>query len=345
MGRRTKKSGRGFGSRLKRLGLGVLGLTALALVIWYGLVPYPWRLADRNPERTALQEQRLEEAREAGQELEIRQEWVELDAISPRLVRAVITAEDQRFPDHDGVDWRSLAEEVRWTGDDDFSWTSGEDLEALADAFAYVWTHRDSIRGRSTITQQLAKNLWFGTDRSFVRKALELEVAQRLERKLSKDRIMELYLNVVEFGPGIFGAEAASQTYFGVSAADLSLSQAAALAGTLPHPLTSNPATNPGRMRWRRDLILQRLTGPPRAVPEPLPRPDVDMPLPEIEMPEPEAPPLPDAGAGGDDTGAPGDTVGGGAEPVRADSAAARPDTVGGPGPAGAPGAGGGRPG
>jgi membrane peptidoglycan carboxypeptidase len=108
---------------------------------------------------------------------------------------------------------------------------------------------------------------------------MELVVAGRLERRLGKDRILELYLNVVEWGPGVFGAEAASRRYFGRSAASLSLDQAAALAATLPHPLTSNPAHRPSRMLWRKDLILQRLdptSGIP-AAPLPLPEPEIDI--------------------------------------------------------------------
>src|SRR5690606_4877443 len=119
----------------------------------------------------------------------------------------------------------------------------------------------EKIRGRSTITQQLAKNLYFSDNRSLIRKLEELIVAKRLEWFLSKDRILELYLNVAEFGPGIFGVEAAAQHYFGVPAAKLSRYQAASLAATLPHPLTSNPARNPGRMAWRRDMILRRMGG------------------------------------------------------------------------------------
>jgi monofunctional biosynthetic peptidoglycan transglycosylase len=108
---------------------------------------------------------------------------------------------------------------------------------------------------------------------------MELVVAGRLERRLGKDRILELYLNVVEWGPGVFGAEAAARGYFGRSAASLSLDQAAALAATLPHPLTSNPAHRPSRMLWRKDLILQRLdptSGIP-AAPLPLPEPEIDI--------------------------------------------------------------------
>jgi monofunctional glycosyltransferase len=271
------------------------GLLVVGLVVWFVVIPYPWTLASQNPERTALMEQRLAEARDAGEPLDIRQEWRPLDEISPTLVRAVIVAEDYRFRLHDGVDWVSLAEEVRWTGDDSFSWWSPSDLGALRRALAYAWTNRDDLRGRSTITQQLAKNLYFGTDRTLSRKAMEVVVAGRLERRLGKDRILELYLNVVEWGPGVFGAEAAARRYFGRSAASLSLDEAAALAATLPHPLTSNPAYRPSRMLWRKDLILRRLD-PTSGIPEaplPLPEPEIVIGVdPGFEIPADELMPL-----------------------------------------------------
>jgi monofunctional glycosyltransferase len=234
-------------------------------------------------------EQRIEEGRASGDSLIIRREWVPLADISPNLVRAVVVAEDYRFRQHQGIDWVSLAEEVQWSGDEQFSWTNPSDLRALAEALGHVWANRDEIRGRSTITQQLAKNLFFGTDRSLLRKAMEYVVARRLERRLDKDRILELYLNAAEWGPGVFGAEAAARTYFGRSAASLGLEQAAALAATLPHPLTSNPAHRPGRMAWRRDLILERLrpaTGvPTEPLPLPPPRLDLGPDLPDVVVP------------------------------------------------------------
>jgi len=125
----------------------------------------------------------------------------------------------------------------------------------------YVSAHRHQIKGRSTITQQLAKNLYFTPKRSFVRKIDEAVVAKRLEWFLSKDRILELYLNTVELGPGIFGVGAAARYYFDEPVQALDRFQAASLAATLPHPLTSNPAHRPGRMAWRRNLILERLLG------------------------------------------------------------------------------------
>ncbi|MGH7506648.1 MAG: transglycosylase domain-containing protein, partial [Longimicrobiales bacterium] len=156
-----------------------------------------------------------------------------------------------------------------YSGDDDFSVFDPDDLHALGDAFGYYRANHEKIRGRSTITQQLAKNLYFSDDRSALRKLEEFIVARRLEWFLSKDRILELYLNVAEWGPGLFGAEAAAQRYFDRPAAELTRAQAAALAATLPHPLTSNPDHRPGRMAWRQDLILRRMggTGPVRTVP------------------------------------------------------------------------------
>jgi monofunctional biosynthetic peptidoglycan transglycosylase len=224
-------------------------------------------------------EQRRREARSAGVDFEIRQEWVPLAEIAASLRRAVVVAEDYRFREHEGIDWVSLAEEVHWTGDAEFSWWSSADRAALCEALGYAWEHRAELRGRSTITQQLAKNLYFGTDRSFVRKAMEFVVARRLERRLDKDRILELYLNVAEWGPGVFGAEAAARTYFGKSASELTLSEAAALAGTLPHPLTSNPTLNPRQMAWRQALILERIDPARGLPPTPGPLPDFEITL------------------------------------------------------------------
>lgn len=262
-------------TRRRRIALGLL-LALGAAMAWFGLifVPWPWGLGSGVPGPTALMEQRVDEARAEGRELEIRREWVPLEEIDRDLIRAVLVAEDHRFREHAGVDWQALAEEVKWTGDDDFSWTSSEDRAALREAIAYVRANAATVRGRSTITQQLAKNLWWGTERSFVRKALEVPAAMRLERRLGKDRILELYLNLVEFGPGVFGVEAAAQHYFGRSARSLTLDQAAQLASTLPHPLRSNPATNPGAMQRRKAMLLRRLNpvpGAPELPPMPLP--------------------------------------------------------------------------
>jgi len=204
---------------------------------------------------------REREARRDGTDFTLVQEWVPLDAIPRTLVRAVLVSEDDRFREHHGVDWKALGEEVHWRGGDTFSWWRSRDRAALAAALRYAWSHRHEIKGRSTVTQQLAKNLFFTPERSFVRKAEELVVTRRLERLLGKDRILELYLNTVELGPGVFGVGAASRRYFGEPVQRIDRVQAASLAATLPEPLSSNPRYRPGRMAWRRDLILQRLAG------------------------------------------------------------------------------------
>ena len=257
-----------------RIVVGILFLPPAVVFLWLLFLPWPLVLRWRNPGPTSFMEFRLREVEEAGDTRRIEQDWVPLEEISPNLRRAVLTAEDDRFHRHRGIDWRALAEEVNYQGDTTYSWWKAEDRRALREALAYGWAHRDEIKGRSTLTQQLAKNLYFTPRRSLARKVAEAVVAKRLEFFLPKDRILEIYLNVVEWGPGVFGAEAASRSYFGRGAADLTLEQAAALAATLPHPLTSNPTFRPSRMEWRKAHLLSRLRGP-----QPSPPPPVEVPV------------------------------------------------------------------
>jgi len=154
----------------------------------------------------------------------IDKDWVDLRRISPHLVRAVLVSEDARFCSHRGIDWTELQ-------------------NALDD-------EDGRLRGASTITMQTVKNLFLWTDRSFVRKALEAPLALYAELVLSKPRIMEIYLNIAQFGAGLYGAEAAARRYFGVTAGELSLSQAARLAAVLPAPLGRDAAApGPGTRR------------------------------------------------------------------------------------------------
>jgi monofunctional glycosyltransferase len=244
---------------------------AAAGALWFYFLALPWPigLGDGRPEHTAFMRMRVAEAEARGDSLRIRRDWVPLDRISSHLRRAVVVAEDGRFYDHAGVDWDALRQEFRYQGDGDFSILDADDRRALIAAYRYYRENRERIRGRSTITQQVAKNLYFGSQRSPARKIEELIVARRLERFMSKDQILELYLNIAEWGPGVFGAEAAARHYFDRPAADLTRAQAAALAATLPHPLSSNPRHQPGRMAWRQQLILQRMggSGPVQTVP------------------------------------------------------------------------------
>ncbi len=157
----------------------------------------------------------------------LHQHWVPLSEISPWMPLAVVASEDQRFPEHWGVDFAAIR-------------------KALAEYQA-----GEGLRGASTITQQTAKNLFLWNGRSFVRKALEAGLALGIEGLWPKRRIMEVYLNIAEFGPGIYGVEAASQRYFGISASQLSPIQAARLAAVLPNP-KSLSAVSPSAYVWER---------------------------------------------------------------------------------------------
>ncbi len=197
---------------------------------------------------------------------------VPLERIAGTLPAAVMAGEDQRFAEHGGIDFVEFRKALGYRSDD-FSWKSSRDRHELFAAIGKA-RHRDDIRGASTITQQLAKNLYLTDSRNPLRKLKEALLAWRLEYWLGKDRIMELYLNVAEFGPGIWGVEAASREYFHKDAKELSIEESAALAGTLPFPLRSNPNYRPGRMRWRQNMILRWLRGEPVEIP---PAPDIPL--------------------------------------------------------------------
>jgi monofunctional biosynthetic peptidoglycan transglycosylase len=215
--------------------IGVLGAIALAAYVLLGL---PARaevsaLARANPTTTGVMRQRDEEARKAGRPPRREQSWVPLSRVSRHLVHAVLSSEDQKFFGHQGVDWDAIekaAQEDRKQG--------------------------RFTRGGSTITQQLAKNLYFTTHKSVVRKLRELIVARWLEDDLTKRRILELYLNVIEWGDGVYGAEAAAQRYFGKPASALDADEAAGLAAMIPNPRRINPRVDPGRFaRGQRRVI------------------------------------------------------------------------------------------
>jgi monofunctional biosynthetic peptidoglycan transglycosylase len=214
---------------------------------------------------------------------------VPLSKIAPILKSAVLAGEDQRFYDHSGIDYVEFRHALGYRPDS-FSWREPRDRSQLWRALEAAWARRGRIRGASTITQQLAKNLYLSPSRNPLRKLKEAITAWRLEYWLGKDRILELYLNVAELGPGIWGAEAASRKYFGHAAAKLSLEEAAALAGTLPFPLSSNPSYKPGRMRWRQSMIVRRLRGEAVVIP---PVPDIPDILPDTLKAAPDT--LPDS--------------------------------------------------
>ena len=201
---------------------------------------------------------------------------VVLDSVNPWLVEAVLTAEDARFRIHRGIDWVEVRKALGYRRNR-FEWDSAAHRSELGRAVGTARSRRQAVRGASTITQQLAKNLYLSPSRNPLRKLKEAVTADRLERALGKQRILELYLNVAELGPGIWGVEAASRRYFRTSAGRLTLTQSAALAATLPFPRSSNPAYRPVRMRRRQDLILRRMRGErvdvPKVEEEPTPQP------------------------------------------------------------------------
>jgi monofunctional glycosyltransferase len=176
-------------------------------------------LKNKNPSKTAFMEYREKEWAHKNQSLRIQQRWVPLGRISPYLVKAVLIAEDDKFYVHEGFDYESIQRAVE------------RDLQAGKFKF-----------GGSTISQQLARNLYLSPEKSILRKIAEAFITWRMEKNLSKKRILEIYLNVAEWGDGIFGAEAASLHYFRKPARDLTPQEAARLAAVLPNPRKYNPA-------------------------------------------------------------------------------------------------------
>lgn len=206
-----------------------------------------------NPETTAFIELRADEAKARGEKPRRVQRWVPYSRFAPNLVRAVLLTEDAAFWSHDGLDYQQIKESM------EVNLERGE--------FA---------RGASTITQQLAKNLYLSPSKNPLRKVRELLIARRLESELSKQRILELYLNVIEWGDGIYGAEAAARTYFGGSAAGLSASESALLAAAIANPRVMNPASPTARLRRRQQMVMRRMGAvepPPIIVSAPTPPP------------------------------------------------------------------------
>jgi monofunctional glycosyltransferase len=210
------------------LPLGVLALS------WLITLPDTDVLARTNPLSTALMDHRLARAVEQGRTGKRQWIWTPLSRIAPELQRAVIAAEDASFFIHEGFDW-----------------------EGIRDAALYNLEAGELKRGGSTITQQLAKNLYLSSERSLFRKAREALITRSLEHQLTKTRILELYLNVAEWGRGVYGAEAAARHHFGKSASDLTTDEAAWLAAILPSPLRYDPIRKTTVLARRHQRILR----------------------------------------------------------------------------------------
>lgn len=220
-------------------------------------LPRAGELRDQNPATTSMIEARLREAQQNGQQLKRVQIWVPLDKISPQLQRAVLAGEDTNFATHHGFDYEAIQR----------AWDQAQkeaDKEAKQEGENDSWLPNlpDFKRGASTISQQLAKNLYLSNERSFMRKGQEAIITYFMERNLPKRRILEIYLNVIEWGDGIYGAEAASQYYFHKPAANLNQREAAFLSAMIPNPRTVfNPQVNPKRVARRQRIILRLMPG------------------------------------------------------------------------------------
>ncbi len=186
-------------------------IAVLLIQLWFiGWIAW-WKWND--PGETAFMHREIAQMRTRNPRAELRHRWVSYDRISNHLKRAVITAEDARFAEHEGVDW-----------------------DAIEKAYSENLKRGRTAKGGSTITQQLAKNLFLSPERSYLRKGQELLITYMIEALWDKRRILEVYLNVIEWGDGVFGAEAAARHYYGVSASQLGAEQAARLATYLPSP-------------------------------------------------------------------------------------------------------------
>ncbi len=195
------------------------------------------RLQREVPPETAMMRQRIEEASDEGKTLKITQRWIPLSRLPKHVINAIVVAEDGTFFSHNGFDWFEVQESIERN-----------------------MKEKRAVRGASTITQQLAKNLYLSTSKDPVRKLKEALITVLLENNLSKNRILEVYVNVIEWGRGIFGIEAAAQTYFGKSAASLTLDEATRLAAVIPSPLRHKPNENTRYVIRRKNIVLARMT-------------------------------------------------------------------------------------
>lgn len=217
--------------------LGLLGFILLSVFLFWVTLPNPGDFREKDPETTAIIAYREAEAKAAGKTLPRRWTWVPLSKISKNLIRAVITTEDDKFYNHDGFDW-----------------------EAIREAWQRNLEDSRITRGGSTITQQCAKNLYLSPERSWWRKIREAAITWYMERNLSKDRILEIYLNIIEWGDGVYGAEAAARHWFRKSAASLTVPEAIRLASVIANPHIYSPLDDKSpRLRKKRSVIAFRM--------------------------------------------------------------------------------------
>jgi len=230
-----------------------------AVVVWlaYEFVTFPSisKLRNENPTTSSMIEYRISEAKKEGKEPRKYQIWMPIEQISPNLAKAVLAGEDTHFFQHKGFDWDAI--QMAW---DEAQKEAEKEAKAEGDYDPDAWIPPmpSFKRGASTVTQQLAKNLYLSEERSFLRKGREAAITYFLERELNKKRILEIYLNIIEWGDGIYGAEAAARTYFKKSASALTPQEAAYLSAMIPSPLNVfNPQKNPKRVVRRQKIILR----------------------------------------------------------------------------------------
>jgi monofunctional biosynthetic peptidoglycan transglycosylase len=229
------------------------GIVLGGLIFEAATLPQVSSLRDQNPATTSMIEARIREAQRNGVQPTRVQIWVPLERISPSLQRAVLAGEDSNFALHNGFDYEAIQK----------AWDQAQkeaDKAAKQEGENDSWLPNlpDFKRGASTVSQQLVKNLYLSSERSFMRKGQEALITYFLERNLSKRRILEIYLNVIEWGNGIYGAEAASQYYFHKPAANLNAREGAFLSAMIPNPRTVfNPQVNPKRVARRQRIILR----------------------------------------------------------------------------------------
>jgi monofunctional biosynthetic peptidoglycan transglycosylase len=214
--------------------LGILVVAGLAVQLWFFAHVLWWR--SFQPEQSAFMAGRIAQLRAKDPKARLAHQWAPYERISPQLKRAVVAAEDAKFMDHEGFDW-----------------------EAISKAIEKNERRGRVVAGASTISQQLAKNLFLSGERSWIRKGQEAVITWMLESALSKRRILELYLNYAEWGEGVFGAEAAARHHFGVHAGTLNTQQAAFLAAILPSPRRYGRGTVTPYVAGRIGTILARM--------------------------------------------------------------------------------------
>ena len=229
-------------------------LTILAIPVLFLLweiitIPFfgIYALKSTNPKETALMQQRIGEAEEKGKKLKIAHRWIPIGRVPCHTIDAIVAAEDGTFFAHYGIDWFEVQESI------------SKNIE-----------EGRAARGASTITQQLAKNLYLSTSKTFLRKFEEVVITLLMEWQLSKQRILELYINLIEWGPGVFGIETAARTYFGKSASELTLDESLRLAAVIPSPLRYRPNSGNAYVARRARIVHGRMLarGDVKRIPE-----------------------------------------------------------------------------